>query len=421
MQLEYDPFDPRNTADPYPLYRALREHAPVYEAKPRTWVISRYEDVRFVLKNSDLFSSDAMATAMMGIPPGIDPASDPELLERMATLGRSLPFQTPGGERTRMLITTDPPEHPGLRSLVNRGFTPRRIDSWEPRLREIVAESMQKLHRGEDFDVIRDLAIPVPVTAISEMLGVEPERRLDFKRWSDGVITGISGSNRALGLAASGFADAMGQLTNYIAGVARERAREPRDDLVSLLLEAQGGESGLTPEEVVMFVLLLLVAGNETTTNLIGNAVNTLLDHPDQLALVRDDLSRVPDLVEETLRYESPVQLLFRRCTQEVEIEGTTIGADDYVIALIGSANRDEGQFPRADEFDITRNTLGHLAFGFAQHFCLGASLARLEARLALEALVPELPRLSRRSSEVDYVDSFQMRGPSRLPLAPVA
>ena len=419
MQIRYDPFEPR-TATCYETYRLLRDHAPVHPVRPRTWVVSRYDEVRTVLKSPDRFSSDAMATAMMGIEPGVDPASDPEALEYMAGLARAMPTAGPD-ETSRMLITTDPPEHTPLRALVNRGFTPRRIADWEPRLREIVAEEIQRLERGDDFDVVRDLAIPVPVRVISEMLGVEPERQLDFKRWSDGIIAGVSGPGRALGLERSGFTASMSTLTSYIGEIVDRRRREPRDDLVSVLIDAQGGEAGLTASEVVMFVVLLLVAGNETTTNLIGNAVNALLDHPEQLELVRADLRLVPNLIEETLRYESPIQMLFRRCTRDLELAGTAIASGDHVIPLIGSANRDERQFPNGDTFDIERNAQGHLAFGFGQHFCLGASLARLEARCALEALVPELPRLERRDPEVHYVESFQMRGPSRLPLGRVA
>ena len=419
MQIDYDPFEPGTTTS-YEQYLLLREHAPVHEVRPRTWLVSRYEDVRFVLKSPELFSSDAMATALMGFAPGTDPTSDPDALAYLTALGRSMPVGEPGSP-SRMLITTDPPEHTGLRAIVNRGFTPRRIADWEPRLREIVSEAMATLESGEDFDVIRDLAIPVPVRVISEMLGVEPERQLDFKRWSDGIIAGVSGPGRALGLEASGFIEAMGSLTGYLSEIVAARQREPRDDLVSVLTEAQGGEAGLTSSEVVMFVVLLLVAGTETTTNLIGNAVNALLDHPDQLALVRAEPRRIPDLIEETLRYESPVQLLFRRATRDIELSGSRIGANDHVVPLIGSANRDHRQFANGDAFDIARGAQGHLAFGFAQHFCLGASLARLEARCALEALVPELPRLERREPETVYIESFQMRGPSSLPLARVA
>jgi cytochrome P450 len=419
MQIDYDPFEPSGAAS-YAQFRLLREHAPVYEVRPRTWVVARYEDVRFVLKSPGLFSSDAMASAMLGFEPGVDPSSDPESLEYLSGLARSMPIGGPGNQ-TRMLILSDPPDHTTLRAIVNRGFTPRRIAAWEARLREIVAEAMERLHRGEEFDVVRDFAIPVPVTVISEMLGVEPEKQLDFKRWSDGIIAGVSGPGRKLGLEASGFTAAMRSLTDYIGEIAAARRREPRDDLLSVLVEAQGGESGLTANEVVMFVVLLLVAGNETTTNLIGNAVNALLDHPEQLALLRDHPEKVPALVEETLRYESPVQLLFRRATEPVEVGGARIGANDYVVPLLGSANRDDRQFPDGDRFDLRRDAQGHLAFGFGQHFCLGASLARLEARCALEALVPELPGLARSEPDVCYIESFQMRGPSRLPLARVA
>ena len=194
-----------------------------------------------------------------------------------------------------------------------------------------------------------------------------------------------------------------------------KRGREPGDDLISTLIQGQESEAGLGPEEVAAFALVLLIAGNETTTNLIGSMVRALLDHPDQLERVHADRGLIPNLIEESLRWESPVQFLFRRTRREVEIAGTRIPENTGVIPLLASANRDERQFERPDVFDVTRDTQGHLAFGFGVHFCLGAALARLEARVVMEALIDELPRLSCRSTHIENVDSFMMRGPRSL------
>jgi cytochrome P450 len=183
------------------------------------------------------------------------------------------------------------------------------------------------------------------------------------------------------------------------------------------LIRAEDGEAGLTPTEVVMFTLLLLVAGNETTTNLLGNALLALMAHPDQLVGVQRDASRIPALVEEALRYDGPIQFLFRQATQDVEIAGAKIPAGATLMPLIGSANRDDAQFPDADRFDVSRNTQGHLAFGLGIHFCLGASLARLEARVALEELLGRFGRFERTEPHVEYVDSYLVRGPKHLPL----
>jgi cytochrome P450 len=303
---------------------------------------------------------------------------------------------------------------------VNRGFTPRRVRAWEPRIRALVADAMRRLASGGPFDVVRDLAIPLPVTVIAEMLGVEPERRDDFKRWSDAAIEGMTGADRRPFPPERRIADCFLELDEYLARLVRARRRSPGDDLVSALLESEPGGERLSSMEVVQFVMLLLVAGNETTTNLIGNAAAALLAHPHALARVREDAALVPALVEEVLRWDSPIQMIFRNTTREVSLAGTAIPKGAIVALLLGSANRDERRFPDAERFDPGRDTRGHLAFGFGNHFCLGASLARLEARLALEALAPELARYTA-GGEPAFLDSFLVRGRSRLELRPAA
>jgi cytochrome P450 len=214
--------------------------------------------------------------------------------------------------------------------------------------------------------------------------------------------------------------DAIGEMTRYVVKIARQRRRRPADDLISLLVSGDAGER-LRPIDVVQFVTLLLVAGNETTTNLIGNATSALLDHPQQLARVAADPALIPGLIEETLRYDAPIQLLFREALADVQIGGVTIPQGATVVPLLGSANRDERRFEDPDRFDVTRNPQGHVGFGFGKHFCLGASLARLEARVALEALVPELLHLRRSEARLPRIDSFLVRGASRLTLRKAA
>jgi cytochrome P450 len=214
--------------------------------------------------------------------------------------------------------------------------------------------------------------------------------------------------------------DAFLELVGYLRRVAIRRRRDPADDLVSIIAAQQDGASALSVREVIQFVTLLLVAGNETTTNLIGNAVTALLDHPRELARVAADPALVPGLVEEALRFDAPVQMVFRTTTRDTEIAGTRIPRGAVVAPILGSANRDERRFPEPDRFDVSRNPQGHLGFGFGAHFCLGASLARLEARVALEAVAPELPRLVRAHAP-ELLDSFLVRGPRRLELRPAA
>jgi cytochrome P450 len=421
--LRYEPFSEEVRADPYRYYAELREHAPVYRAEQaRAVCVSRHADVLSVLKSAELFSSSAMRTMLLGTR-GADPASDPQAMQRAVAIAQTLPFSPAELIGARQLISEDPPRHGALREIVNRGFTPRRVAAWEPRIRQIVEECAAPLRKADGFDLIADLAIPVPVRVISEMLGVEPDRIDDFKRWSDAIVAATTGSGRGDDPFASGFAGALRELSEYVLqAVGRSQQREPGDDLLSTLVAARDGAANLSGVEVVMFVLLLLVAGNETTTNLVGNATHALLGHPEQLRRVLDDRALVPELVEETLRWDAPVQFVFRRANADVEIAGETIRAGEAVAALLGSANRDERQWgPSAARFDVTRRPRGHLAFGFGNHFCLGASLARLEARLILDALLGELPRLARREDRVEYVDSFLVRGPRRLELRRVA
>jgi cytochrome P450 len=419
MKPAYEPFhDDAVRDDPYPVYARLRADAPVHWAEEaQAFCVSRYADVMTVLRSAQDFSSDAMRTALVGLRPDVDRTSDPATMQRMLAFAQGFPFPIEELVQARNLIAEDAPRHGPLRAIVNRGFTPRRIADWEPRIRAIVGECLAQ-RRGEDFDLVEDLAIPVPLRVIAELLGVEAERRADFKRWSDGLVSSTTGSARGVDAVESGFAGEMRELCEYLLPLVAARERAPGDDLVSVLVAAQGGEARLSPAEIILFVILLLGAGNETTTNLIGNAVLALLAHPEQLARLCADRSLLPSAVEETLRWDSPIQFVFRRATRDVELCGARIPANALVVALLGSANRDERQWgPTAAEFRVDRNSQAHLGFGFGNHFCLGASLARLEARLALEAMLDELPALRRREPGVEYVDSFMVRGPRRLPL----
>jgi cytochrome P450 len=416
MDVAFDPLAV-DAEDPYPTYRRLRDEAPVhYSAARRTYSVTRFDDVMHVLETPELFSSRAMFTMIMA---GGSEALPPlrwhfvRFLAKMVWKARLNPLEF---HTARNLIAEDGDSHTSMRAIVNRGFTPRRVASWEGRIRELVEVCAAPLRRGEPFDVVRDLAVPIPMTIIAEMLGVPTDRVGDFKRWSNLVIEVATGSGRQNQFAPR-YADALVELMTYVKGLARERRLHPTEDLISTIVAEQDGEMGLTDREVMQFVMLLLVAGNETTTNLIGNVANALLDHPDQADLVAADPGLVPALVEEGLRYDTPVQVVFRTATADTEICGTRIRKGHFVAAFLGSANRDERRFPDPDRLDVMRNPQGFPGFGFGVHFCLGASLARLETRLALEALVPEIPMLRRVEDRVPRVDSFLVRGPMRLAL----
>jgi cytochrome P450 len=414
----YDPFSEAHRNDPYPAYAELRRHSPVTKIeKTGFYAVARHADVLYVLRHPELFSSTAMLSVMAN---GIEGRMDggtlpPAEMARVAEVLKSMPIQINEMVAARSLIAVDPPVHGPMRSLVNRGFTPRHIATLEGRIRSIARASLDALEGERDADLVSRFFVPLPVTVISELLGVEPDRADDFKRWSNCAVAAATGGATEIGPA--DVLEAISEQSAYVLHMIEERRRRPQDDLISTLIRAQDGETALNPAEVLMFTLLLLVAGNETTTNLLGNTLLALMAHPDELARVQREPDRIPALVEESLRYDAPIQCLFRRAMRDVELSGVAIPAGSTVLPLIGSANRDESVFPDADRFDVSRNAQGHLAFGLGLHFCLGASLARLEARIALEELLPRFARFEQLEPHVDYVDSYLLRGPKRLPL----
>ncbi len=388
-------FDPAFREDPYPFYAERRARGPVAQVDPiGAWLVTGYDAVVEVLKSPSVYSSAAMHGAMTQI-------------EKTDSEDNGPP---------PMVITTDPPKHDRLRMLVNRGFTPGRIGRIEPRIREIAADLFGAMDARGECDLVADLAVPVPVRVIAELLGVDPDRFEDFKRWSQAVIA-IFGRQASPELRAAANAS-IDELSDYIEAAAEERRVDPRQDLISVLIEKEA-EDALTVDEVIGFVILMLIAGNETTTNLIGNTAIALLDNPDQLAAVQAEPALIPDLVEEALRYTSPVQLLFRQTLREVQLGGVTLPAGAIVLPSYAAANRDPARFPDPDRFDVKRNAQGHLAFGLGIHFCLGAGLARLEARVVFEGLVPRLEKLQRRDSKIRWSESPFLRGPVELRLGP--
>lgn len=397
--MKYDPFDSDIVADPYPVYRWLQEEAPVYFAAPTpAFVLSRYEDVTWALGDTDLFSSDAMRGVLVGQPTGKGE-------ER-------LPRDTAGGS----LVSVDPPAHTELRRVVNRGFTPRRIASWDDRIAEMVDELMSA--GAEPFDVVANLAAPLPVQVITELLGADPAQAHQFREWADATTKMMSGSARHGDVDPAGLTAAMemvAHLTEYI----DQRAQCPGDDLISTLLKARDDEV-LSRSETVGFAGLLMFAGTETTTNLIANAVWALDGHRDVLEAALDDAELLTAVIEETLRWESPVQYVFRRATRDFELHGVEVPVDSWVTLLIAAANRDPERFgPDAARFDPTRPAQGHLAFGFGPHFCLGAALARSETQLALRAVLPRVQQARRVEGGEELIDSMQFRGRRSLRLVP--
>jgi|SRR6218665_544025 len=374
---DYNPLSSTVQADPYPYYAALRENTPIYFNEQFGWyIVSRYEDVVAITKNPAVFSS---ARAIVG-PEKLDEAAKvaPEALRAF---------------RRGVLISEDPPTHTKTRGLVTRAFTPKRISEMEPRIRQLARELISQLPRSGEFDLIKELAEPLPVIVIAEMLGVEPQRRHDFKRWSDDALA--TSFALAKGSELSGIERGTRELSDYMKQALEARRQQPREDLIQALLDNGVREGVLSVSDAVDFCRLLLVAGNETTTNLLGNGMRALLSHPDQQDRLIREPTLIPNAVEEMLRYDSAAQALFRKTTQEVVVAGTRIPAGASVLLLFGSANRDPRKFQEPDRFDVTRNVAGQVAFGHGIHFCLGAPLARLEAKVVLEELLTPERRLS--------------------------
>ena len=387
-------FLPRDPQELHAFLADLRENKPVHQIPPvGVWAITRYEDVVYVLKHHELFSSEALRTMGMGMA-GVGANAD-SLETKLSSENAAVLFRT-----TPTVISSDPPRHGRLRNIVNRGFTPTRIERVAPRIQEITNELLDDaISRGE-MELMRDLAIPLPVTVIAELLGVAPKRGDDFKRWSDLFLSTLAQTPETETFRQ--IETAMQEFADYFGEVIDARRRHPVDDLVSTIVHAETEDGTLTDVEILAFCRLLLIAGNETTTNLIARMVTTLLDHPEQLAKLQADLALLPNAVEETLRYAGIVPTLPRLTTQEVEVGGVKIPAGQVVMPFFMAANRDPRRFPDPDHFDITRKTTGHLGFGFGAHFCLGAHLARLETRIAMEGVLRRLPnlRIGRMSEE---------------------
>lgn len=362
----YDPFASDVIADPFPHYAWMREHAPVFHnATHELWALTRYDDVRAALRNHDVFSST----------------------EGVGSERRPVP----------MMISYDPPDHTRLRRMVQRDFTPKAITTvWEPVVERLVDELVDDLIERGTADLSETVSYPLPVALIADILGVPRDRRPDFKRWSDNTIDALGGG---LDPEAS-YAAELGiiEFAQYCLAQIQDRRAHPGDDLISLLLEPRSGEV-LSDDELVSFVVLLLVAGNETTTNLIGNMVLTFMRHPDQWTRLKTRPDLVPAAIEEVLRYESPIQGFFRNTLVDHELHGVTIPAGAKVMMLYGAANRDERHFVDPDEFRVDRARQDHLAFGAGIHLCLGAPLARLEGTYLLRRLL-------------ERVDHFEPAGP---------
>ncbi len=372
----YNPLSPALRADPYSVYEELRLKDPVHRMRLQdAWVLTDYADVDMVLRDNRRFGN---AGREFGYIPQVS------------------------------MLDLDPPEHTRIRGLVSHGFTPRSVAALEPRIRETVEGLLGNVEGKERFDLIADLAFPLPVIVIAEMLGVPAEDREQFNEWSNivSLIVDPLLDERQIGQ----VRHAVDEVFSYFDAVAEERRRHPRDDLVSALVTAEVEGQRLERDDLLVNLLLVLVAGNETTRNLIGNGTLALLRNPDQLQRLLDDPGLLNGAIDELLRFDSPVQLDSRIAREPVELRGKRIVPGQRVICILGAANRDPRAFPDADRLDVGRAAANHVAFGRGIHYCLGAPLARLEARVAFETLLPRLGSL-RLAEEPRYRDQVTLRG----------
>ena len=377
--VSYDPTSPKVRAYPYDVYEKIRRKDPVHRLRMvNGWILTEYADVDRVLRDHKRFSNE----------------SADSVVDYKSFLGM------------------DPPDHTRLRGLVSRAFTPRSVSALAPRIERVVRELLDALEGRDKFDLIESFAYPLPITVIAEMMGVPPEDMGLFERWSNDISLVIeptvTDEQRAR------IRDSSQSLFDYFEGIMERRRREPKDDIISALMAVEDAGDRLTHDELLATLLLLLVAGNETTRNLIGNGTLALIKHPDQMARLRDDPDLMESAIHEMLRYDSPVQLDGRDAVEDVEIGGKRIRAGQRVISSLGAANRDPSAFTNPNALDISRAEKSHISFGRGIHHCLGAPLAVLEGRIAFAGLLERFASFTL-LAEPRYRDQVVLRGVREL------
>ena len=390
----YNPLSAHMTQNPYPTYAKLRAQDPVHRSiLMNSWVFTRYADVDTILRDPRHFANDPRKRTSSG--------------RRRAS--------APSPEDLSMLFL-DPPDHTRLRSLVSKAFTPQTINALEPHIRSLMGTLLDDIDDPAGFDLMEAVANPLPVIVIAEMLGVPLEDRAQFKIWSNQrariIEPTISAQERQIAEAAARSLDA------YFLNIIKARRVEPQNDLISALVHAEEEGDTLTEREMLSMLRLLLVAGNETTTNLIGNGMLALLRHPEQLQALRDDPSLIPAAVEELVRFDAPVQSDFRAAVEDCEVGGFPVQRGQNIVLLIGAANHDPAVFHQPERLDINRRDSNNISFGRGVHHCLGASLARLESRIAFEVLLERFTTSMRLLTDrPPFRNSVVLRGLQHLPV----
>jgi cytochrome P450 len=391
-----NPFPEEYRQDPFPLYDWIRENDPVHRAPDGNWVLVRYEDCRNVLRDPRFSSNPATLS--------------PEIAEHI----RNSPVRQVG---SRLMMFLDPPDHTRLRSLVSQAFTPRVMERLRPRIQELVDELLDEVAEVGEMDVLADLGYPLPTIVICDLLGVPSADRELFKGWSADASRLLDGylepEAEMKGMTAAAY------LANYFTELIKKRRQDPRDDLLTAMIQVEESGERMSHEELLTTASLLLLAGFETTMNLLGNGVLALLRHPAELERIQRGPADHPALdrtaVEELLRYDGPVHITARIATVDVEIGDKVIGAGEQVAIVLAGANRDPAEFPDPNRLDVGRTENRHLAFGAGHHYCLGAALARIEAQAAVGSLVRRFGDLELRTENPEFRDHFVIRGLKEL------
>jgi pimeloyl-[acyl-carrier protein] synthase len=391
---DFNPFDPRLRTNPYEVYRELREEAPVFWSRVmQVWVLTRYNDVIGVLRDHARYSSERTR------------AVNPLVQQLESARLASGPLGT-----TPTMLSIDPPAHTRMRSLVNKAFTPRQVERIRPHMQDIADELLDALPEPGKIDVVADFAVPFPITVIAEMLGVPVSDRSLFKAWSSDIASSLGGPFQPADVIERSVR-AANELADYFLGQIALRKAEPRDDLLSALCAVEEQGDLLSEDEMIATCILLLIAGNETTTNLIGSGMLALLQNPDERRRLQADDSLLESGVEEMLRYDPPAQMTSRIASEDIELGGQRLEPGQVVLTVLAAANHDSEMFPEPERFDVSRHPNRHLAFGQGIHYCLGAPLAVVEARIAFRALLRRMPEPEAAFEAPDWNPSIILRG----------
>ena len=391
---------PEVRANPYPFYAQLRSQDPVHwDEELGFWVLTRYADIASVYHDPRFSRAQGLRRGFERLPESEQVIAEPVFHSFSKTM-----------------FYSDPPYHTRLRGLVNSAFTPTAVEQMRPYIQQTVDDLLNRVQANGKMDVIQDFAYPLPILVIAHMLGLPAEDRIQFKQWSDDLFAILGSVPHATELMERA-ACSLHELTNYITELSEARRTHLRSDLLTALVEAVEGGERLTHEELVANVIILLSAGHETTSNLIGNGLLALLRNPEQMQTLRERPMLIASAVEEMMRYDNPVQISYRSAADDVEIGGKCIRKGQLVNSILAAGNRDPERFSEPDQFDITRDEGRHVGLGLGIHFCLGAPLLRLEAQIAFATLLSRYPRMALASENLEWQEHPIFRGVKSLPV----